>query len=76
MISPCDPGSFGLYGLMKSKVRVRARTVPAGGFANADYGMSDLEIRSVAANLRAKAKRAIKTGKARSFNGDIEKTIR
>jgi hypothetical protein len=43
--------------------------------AGTEYGIVENEIRNVAANLYTKAKRAVKNGKARSFDGDIEKAI-
>jgi len=56
-------------------VALRPVEVTATDYAGTEYGITGSEIQGVAANLHAKAKRAIKTGKARSFDGDIEKAI-
>ena len=45
-------------------------------FALTEYGLGDDEISTIAATLHAKAKKALKTGKARTFTGDIEDAIR
>jgi antitoxin (DNA-binding transcriptional repressor) of toxin-antitoxin stability system len=57
-------------------VALRPVEVTATDYPGAEYGIRGHEIQKIAANLHAKAKRAFKTGKARSFNGDIEKAIR
>jgi hypothetical protein len=50
--------------------------VTATEYAGADYGVGGDEIQKLAANLHAKAKKALKAGKARAFDGDIESAIR
>ena len=57
-------------------VALRPVEVTATDYALAEYGITGDEIQNVAANLHAKAKKAVKTGKARAFDGDIEKAIR
>lgn len=57
-------------------VALRPVEVTATDYARMEYGIADDEIRTIAGNLHAKAKKAIKTGQARSFNGDIERAIR
>lgn len=49
--------------------------VTATDYAGAKYGLTGNEIQKIATNLHAKAKRAVNTRKARSFNGDIEKAV-
>jgi antitoxin (DNA-binding transcriptional repressor) of toxin-antitoxin stability system len=56
-------------------VALRPVEVTATDYAGAEYGLTGSEIKKIATNLHAKAKRAVKTRKARSFDGDIEKTI-
>lgn len=43
--------------------------------AAAEYGITREEIQRIAADLHANAKRAVKSGEVRSFNGDIEKAL-
>jgi antitoxin (DNA-binding transcriptional repressor) of toxin-antitoxin stability system len=56
-------------------VALRPVDVTATDYAGNEYGLTESEIQTIATNLHAKAKRAVKTGKARSFDGDIEKAI-
>jgi prevent-host-death family protein len=56
-------------------VALRPVEVTATDYAGAEYGITGNEIQKLAANLHAKAKRALKTRKALSFDGDIEKAI-
>jgi len=56
-------------------VALRPVEVTATDYALAEYGITGDEVQKVAANLHAKAKKAVKTRKARSFDGDIEKAI-
>jgi len=51
-------------------------TAAVTDYAGAEYGTAGDEIQRIAANLRAKAKRAAKVRKVRSFDGDIERAIR
>jgi len=44
-------------------------------YAGAEHDIPGNELPTIAANLHAKAKRAIKSGKARSFDRDIEKAL-
>ena len=57
-------------------VALRPVEVTATDYAGTEYGITGNEIQNLAANLHAKAKRALKTRKARSFDGDIENAIR
>ena len=57
-------------------VALRPVEVTATDYARMEYGIAEDEISTIAANLHAKAKKAIKTGKARTFTGDIEDAIR
>jgi len=57
-------------------VALRPVDVTATDYAGTEYGITGNELHAVAANLHAKGKRAVKTRKARSFDGDIEKAIR
>ena len=57
-------------------VALRPVEVTATDYARMEYGIIEAEVSKIAANLHAKAKKAIKTGKARTFNGDIEDAIR
>jgi antitoxin (DNA-binding transcriptional repressor) of toxin-antitoxin stability system len=57
-------------------VALRPVEVTATDYAAAEYGIVGNEIQNVAANLHGKAKKAVKSGKARAFDGDIEKAIR
>ena len=54
---------------------LRPVEVTATDYALTEYGISGDEMRGIAANLHAKAKRAVKTRKARSFDGDIERAL-
>jgi len=56
-------------------VALRPVEVTATDYIAAEYGIAANEIQQLAANLDAKAKRAIKAGKARSFDGDIEEAL-
>lgn len=56
-------------------VALRPVEVTATDYAGTEYGIAGDEMQAVAANLHAKAKRAVKTGKARRFDGDIEKAV-
>jgi antitoxin (DNA-binding transcriptional repressor) of toxin-antitoxin stability system len=56
-------------------VALRPVEVTSTDYAQAEYGITGDEIQAVAANLHAKAKKAIRSGKARTFDGDIEKAI-
>jgi antitoxin (DNA-binding transcriptional repressor) of toxin-antitoxin stability system len=56
-------------------VALRPVEVTATDYAGTEYGIAGNEIQNVAANLHEKAKRAVKTRKARAFDGDIEKAI-
>ena len=57
-------------------VALRPVEVTATDFALTEYSLDEGEISTIAANLHAKAKKALKTGKARTFTGDIEDAIR
>ena len=57
-------------------VALRPVEVTATDYARMEYGIIEAEVSKIAANLHAKAKKAIKTGKARTFTGDIEDAIR
>ncbi len=57
-------------------VALRPVEVTATDYARMEYGLAEDEISTVASNLHAKAKKAIKIGKARTFTGDIEAAIR
>jgi antitoxin (DNA-binding transcriptional repressor) of toxin-antitoxin stability system len=56
-------------------VALRPVEVTSIDYAGTEYGIRGDEIQTVAANLHAKAKKAIKSGKARPFDGDIEEAI-
>ena len=56
-------------------VALRPVEVTATDYALTEYGITGDEMPTIAANLHAKAKKAIKSGKARSFDGDIERAI-
>ncbi len=57
-------------------VALRPVEVTATDYARTEYGMGEDEISTIAANLHAKANKAIKARKARTFTGDIEDAIR
>ena len=57
-------------------VALRPVEVTATDYALTEYGLGEDEIPTIAENLHAKAKKAIKAGKARTFTGDIEDAIR
>ena len=57
-------------------VALRPVEVTATDYARMEYGITEDEMPMVAANLHAKAKKALKGRKARSFDGDIERAIR
>ena len=57
-------------------VALRPVEVTATDFALTEYGLAEDEISTIAANLHAKAKKAIKARKARTFTGNIEDAIR
>ncbi len=57
-------------------VALRPVEVTATDYARMEYGITGDEMATIAANLHAKAKKAITTGKARTFTGDLESTLR
>ena len=57
-------------------VALRPVEVTAMDYARMEYGIAEDEISAIATSLHAKAKKAIKTGKARAFTGDIEDALR
>ena len=57
-------------------VALRPVEVTATDYALMEYGIAEDELPAIAANLHAKAKKAIKTHQARAFTGDIEDAIR
>jgi len=57
-------------------VALRPVEVTATDYARLEYDLTEHEIQNISANLHAKAKKAVKAGKARSFAGDIEEAIR
>ena len=57
-------------------VALRPVEVTATDYARMEYGIAEAEISTIAAALHAKAKKAIKARKARTFTGDIEDAIR
>jgi len=57
-------------------VALRPVEVTATDYARMEYGLTDGEMKTIAVNLHAKAKKAVKSGKARPFTGDIEAAIR
>ena len=56
-------------------VALRPVEVTATDYALTEYGITDDGMQNIAANLHAKAKRAVKIRKARSFDGDIERAL-
>ena len=57
-------------------VALRPVEVTAADYARMEYGIAEDEISTIASALHAKAKKAIQSGKARTFNGNIEDAIR
>jgi len=57
-------------------VALRPVEVTATDYAGSEYGLTANDMQNVANHLHAKAKKAVKTGKAHAFDGDIEKAIR
>ena len=57
-------------------VALRPVEVTATDYAGLEYGIPTNDIQHIATRLHEKAKTAIKTGRARIFDGDIEKAIR
>jgi hypothetical protein len=58
---------------MIGKTRKEAATEVSA--AQANYGISASDIRSIAANLLVRARAAMKSGRARSFNGNLDSAI-
>ena len=56
-------------------VALRPVEVTATDYARMEYDLAGNEVQSISANLHAKAKKAVKAGKARSFTGDIEEAV-
>lgn len=56
-------------------VALRPVEVTATDYARMEYGIIEDGMPTIAANLHAKAKKALKSGKSRSFDGDIERAI-
>ena len=57
-------------------VALRPVEVPTTDYARVEYGIAEDEVSTIAAALHAKAKKAIKARKARTFTGDIEDAMR
>ena len=57
-------------------VALRPVEVTATDYARTEYGIADDELPVIAANLHAKAKKAVKTRQVRAFTGDIEDALR
>ena len=57
-------------------VALRPVEVTATDYALVEYGLAKEEVSTIAANLHAKAKKAIQGRKARTFTGDIEEAMR
>lgn len=56
-------------------VALRPVEVTATDYALTEYGITGDEMEAIAANLHAKAKKALNTRKTRAFDGDIESAL-
>ena len=57
-------------------VALRPVEVTATDYAGSEYGITANDLQNIAKSAwRKKAKKAVKTGQARAFDGDIEKAI-